>query len=30
VETTQVNEVLDGDLDKFVEAEIKLPNGGNA
>jgi peptide chain release factor 2 len=24
VETTQVNEVLDGDLDEFIEAEIKL------
>ena len=25
VETSQVDEVLDGDLDKFIEAEIKLP-----
>ena len=24
VETTQIDEVLDGDLDEFIEAEIKI------
>jgi len=30
VETTQANAVLDWDLNKLMEAEITLPNGGNA